>query len=161
MPSGSPARPVRTSILVGAVLLVLLVGVVPLPAGIEIWVHDLGELAAAALAAAAGLRRAARSDGVARRRWASIGLGCGAWAAGQALWSWHELVRGTDAPFPSLADVGFLAFPVLALAGLLCDASASMTRLGRLRLGLDAALLTSALCVLSWATSVGAVVHTA
>ena len=50
--------------------------------------------------------------------WAWLSAGTGAWAAGQAVWSYYEVVLDREVPFPSLADVGFLLFPLAAAVGL-------------------------------------------
>jgi PAS domain S-box-containing protein len=43
-----------------------------------------------------------------RRGWLWISAGCVLFLAGQLAWSYYELVRRVTAPYPSLADVGFL-----------------------------------------------------
>src|SRR3954453_16828021 len=70
-------------------------------------IDDLGELAAALIAAVAGGWRAERLTGRARMSWALLGLGSAAWAVGEALGSYYELLLGHDTPFPSWADAGF------------------------------------------------------
>src|ERR1700709_2603916 len=42
----------------------------------------------------------------------------GGGAAGQGVWSYYEVVLDRQVPFPSLADVGFLLFPLVAAVGL-------------------------------------------
>src|ERR1700690_4584161 len=81
-------------------------------------VDDLAELAAAVAAAVAGAWRARHCRHRLRVSWGLIAAGCACWAAGQAIWSYYELLAHRQTPFPSLADAGFLAFPVLALMGL-------------------------------------------
>ena len=48
-----------------------------------------------------------------------MGFSALSWASGQAAWTWYETVLGRDVPFPSLADVGYLAAPPLAAAALI------------------------------------------
>ncbi len=129
----------------------------PLPPGATLAVGDLGQLVAAAAAtlccAAAG-RRAA----VWRARWAwwLLSAGTAAWAAGEAVWSYDELVAGRAAPFPSLADGGFLAFPVLAAAALLLLPAGRDAAASRLRDLLDGLIIVGSLLILTWVTSLGA-----
>ena len=51
-------------------------------------------------------------------RWpgASVGAGVFAWGLGQAVWTYYEVWLGAEVPFPSLADAGYLTFPLLAIA---------------------------------------------
>jgi len=120
-------------------------------------VDDLAELAAAVIAAVAGGWRARQLTGRARVSWALLGLGSAAWAIGEALWSYYELLLGRDTPFPSWADAGFLLFPAFALVGLLTRPSSAFTGQRRLRVALDALLVSASLVVISWVTALGEV----
>jgi diguanylate cyclase len=85
--------------------------------GLSDAVDDVGELLAALVAGAAcsvAARRLERS----RRAWGFLAASSFAWAAGEAVWSYYDLYRGVTLPFPSLADVGFLAAVPLAVVGL-------------------------------------------
>lgn len=53
-----------------------------------------------------------------RRAWALLGAGTATWCAGEAVWAWQQLVHGVEAPFPSLADIGYLASIPFLAAGL-------------------------------------------
>jgi len=71
-------------------------------------------LGAAVVALRAGLRRGL--DSRTRRAWTIAGFAFLAWWAGDLLWLYYESIAGS-APFPSLADAGYLAFyPLLFLA---------------------------------------------
>ena len=48
----------------------------------------------------------------------ALSLGCLSWGLGEAWWTWASVRFGT-VPFPSVADLGFLCFPLLAGASLL------------------------------------------
>jgi diguanylate cyclase (GGDEF)-like protein len=82
-----------------------------------------------------------------RLPWILMAVGQASFVAGDLLWNWYEVI-GED-PFPSMADVLYLAgYPFIA-AGLLM--------LIRRRVGdgdrgglLDAAILTTAMAILSW-----------
>src|SRR5258708_31729464 len=71
-------------------------------------VDDIGESAAAFIAAAACARTARRSDGQFRRGWALLGASAASWGLGQAVWSVYEGRFGIT-PFPSAADAVYLA----------------------------------------------------
>lgn len=118
-------------------------------------IDDLGQLLAAGTASAACLDRARRCA-QSRRAWLLLALGTGSWTAGQAVWTWYEVVVGVVVPFPGLADIGFLAFPLLTSAGLLLWLSGEHL-VGRTRDVLDGAVIAGSLLVVSWATTLGQV----
>jgi diguanylate cyclase (GGDEF)-like protein len=115
-------------------------------------VDDIAQLLAATFAAVLGLRRGVRSQGQARTSWLLIGLAAGCWAAGEAVWSYFEVIADVDTPFPSLADAGYLLFPAFAAAGLLVWPSRAFAGRGRTRVALDALLISVSLFALSWST---------
>jgi diguanylate cyclase (GGDEF)-like protein len=143
--------------LLAAVALVLLVPVGS--EGLRLAVADLIEVLLAATAAATALWRARRSVGRRRSAWAWISLACAGWAAGQAIWTWYELVQEREVPFPSLADVGFLVLPVAMSVGLWQYAAQGRWRQGRHLL--DALTVTAALGLVAWSTVLRAVVDAA
>ena len=70
------------------------------------------------------------------------------WAIGAALWIYYELVAH-ESPFPSLADVGYLMFPVGAgLAMALFPVGYSGH--SRIRFVLDGLIVAGALFEISW-----------
>jgi hypothetical protein len=81
-------------------------------------VDDVGELIAALISAGA-CAAAARMQRRNRAGWAFLAAGSLAWACGESAWTYYDLVAGVTVPFPSLADVGFLAAVPLTVAGLL------------------------------------------
>ncbi|HVF06315.1 MAG TPA: EAL domain-containing protein [Frankiaceae bacterium] len=118
-------------------------------------VSDLACLGAAVALAAVALRESFRSAGRRRVHLLVLGLAGAAWAAGEALWSVYEVLLGRDAPFPSWADVGYLAFvPLAALATMLLPDMPGDGR-ARLRATLDGLLIGGALLFLSWSTLLG------
>ncbi|AKF10125.1 hybrid sensor histidine kinase/response regulator [Sandaracinus amylolyticus] len=52
------------------------------------------------------------------RPWWWLAAGTGAWFAGMLVWDWYELVQRVVTPFPTLAEVGFLATPICWSAAL-------------------------------------------
>lgn len=120
-------------------------------------ISNVGQLAAVT-AAAVMCRSAANSDRRHPRAWRWLAVGVSAWAAGQLVWTYYEVVVGTEVPFPSLADVGFLIFPVAAGVGLLAWLGSQSTVAAQARDLLDGAIIALSLLVLSWVTSLGSVV---
>jgi diguanylate cyclase (GGDEF)-like protein len=121
------------------------------------WTANLLQLFSAATATVLCGLRARSSAGRTRWAWVLLAVGTGSWAAGQASWTWIEIALREPAPFPSAADVGFVAFPVLAAGGLLLFPTHD-GRTGRWRRTLDALMTTAAVGLVSWETALGAVV---
>jgi len=152
-----PPLPVLVvGVLLGLVASVLLLG--PGASFAVLVVDDLGQLVAAAFAAGTTGWCAWRTQDRRRRAWAALSAGCGAWALGQAVWSWYELVVGRETPFPSIADVGYLGFAAGATAALLLYPAVDARGDGRRRV-LDGLAVTAALGLISWSTALGAVVR--
>ncbi len=79
------------------------------------------DLVFTATSATAGILclRTSRHLGTAGRPWYWFGLACLAWMTGQLIWDAYEVGLRTSVPYPSLADIGYLAFYPLAAVGLL------------------------------------------
>jgi hypothetical protein len=117
-------------------------------------VDVLGELVAALVATAAcGL--AAMRVSSRRSRWVLLGASSFAWAAGETVWAYYDLIRGVSVPFPSLADVGFLAAVPLAVAGLLLFPSSPSRAADRVQGILDGCIIAGSMLFASWATVLG------
>ena len=111
-----------------------------------------------AVALAAGgraLMRGRHEAGRTERAWSFLGLACLSWGGGQAAWTWYESVLGREVPFPSVADVGYLAFVPLAAAALLAFPSVPTRLSSRIRTVLDGLLIASALLFMSWMVVLG------
>ncbi|MCO1656367.1 GGDEF domain-containing protein [Pseudonocardia humida] len=121
-------------------------------------VANLSALVSSATAAGCGIWRAVHSAGRRRRAWSALGAALTCWAVGDAIWAWLD-ATGRD-PFPSVADVAYLAFGPLACAGvlLLFDRGGRVHRLQDL---LDGMATSGALVLVSWATALGAAVRAA
>ena len=102
----------------------------------------------AVFATACAVRAARHSSGRKRLAWTSIGVGLGGWAVGSLIWGYLELATEVP-PFPSIADAGFLMFPVGACIGL---AAYPVGHVGhsRARLILDGLIAAAALFQISW-----------
>ena len=111
---------------------------------------DLGEMVAAAIAAAGCAVAACRSRGRNRVAWSLMALATGAWAAGEAAWSYYEVLRNVDVPDPSLADVGFLAFVPFGVAGLLLFAAPARRERERARALVDGLVMAGSFFFVSW-----------
>ena len=118
---------------------------------------DIGEFVLAFVAAGACAHAAFRQKGRSRAAWSLIGASAFSWGAGEVAWSYYELVLGRDAPFPSLADVGYLGAVPFAIAGVLCFPSATARAASLARKVLDGLLIAGSLLVISWATVLGSV----
>jgi hypothetical protein len=85
-----------------------------------------------------------------RRMWKLLGVSALSWGSGQAAWTWYETVLGRDVPFPSMADVGYLAAVPLAAAALLSLPFAAPSLAGRVRQVLDGLMIAASLLLVSW-----------
>ncbi|HSO53561.1 MAG TPA: PAS domain S-box protein, partial [Actinomycetes bacterium] len=113
-------------------------------------ISNFGLIAAAASAGIACLLTARRSPPQHRRMWKLLGASALSWGSGQAAWTWYETVLGRDVPFPSLADVGYLAAVPLAAAALLSLPFAARSVVGRGRQVLDGLMIAASLLLVSW-----------
>lgn len=147
------------AVLPSAVFAIVLV-VAPLGYRGMLLVGDAGQLVAATVAAVSCARATAQRGQVRRRAWAWLTASVGAWAAAQVVWSWYELIGGREVPFPSLADIGFLLFPLCAGAGLLAWLSVDRSRTHLVRDLLDGVLIAGSLFVVSWVSTLS-VLHAA
>jgi diguanylate cyclase (GGDEF)-like protein len=86
------------------------------------------------------------------RAWRLLAAAAAAWSLGSVVWSFEELVLGRYAPFPSWADAGYLAFPLVAVVGLLALPGLPTRAAGRVRLALDGLAVAAALLLISWLT---------
>jgi diguanylate cyclase len=117
---------------------------------------QLGSSALACLAAVLCGTAARRATGTARGGWALLALGCLDWGLGNFYWSWNELVVHAEVLFPSLADPGYLMFPLLGAVGLWLISG--WTSAGsRFTVLLDGLIAGSALFAVGWAVTVRSV----
>lgn len=121
-------------------------------------ISNVGQVLAAAFAAGSCALAARRNSGRHRSVWAWLAAGMGSWCLGQCVWTSYELL-GSSVPFPSLADVGFLGFPLAAGFGLLLWLGTQGNQLvARSRDVIAGGIIALSLLVLSWVTALGAVV---
>jgi len=124
--------------------------------GVSEAIDDFGQAAAALIAAAACAVAARRHVGRTRLAWALLAGSAVAWVGGEAVWSYFEVLRGQQVPFPSLADAGFLAAVPLAIAGIAVFPGRHRVA-SRLAFLLDGSIMAGALLLISWATVLGTV----
>ncbi|OBB59991.1 diguanylate phosphodiesterase [Mycobacterium sp. 852013-51886_SCH5428379] len=86
-----------------------------------------------------------------RRVWLCWSVALGGWAVGEAAWAWYELLTD-EAPFPSLADIAYLLFPVFACLALL-QIPVGPAGQSRLRIFLDGLIVALSLFLLAWVTA--------
>ncbi len=151
-----------------AAVLVAVNGLALFGARTALWIDDSFQLSAAFAAVVCGLL-AARRVTAAQRWWRLlIAAGMFCWAAGQVIWSWYQLADNEGLPSPSLADIGYLAFPVCALPALFVLASARRRSAPKpwtahfgVAVVLDGVAATVCLFILAWSTGLGAALRAA
>ncbi len=72
-------------------------------------VANLAQLLAPVVAATSCTAAAVSGTGRTRRAWTLLAASAASWALGQATWVWYEHLAQRELPFPSLADLGYLA----------------------------------------------------
>jgi diguanylate cyclase (GGDEF)-like protein len=117
---------------------------------------DIGEMIAAMIAALACGWAARAATGQVRRGWTLMALAAASWAAGEAVWTYFEVVAGHKTPFPSLADAGFLLAVPLQLAAVLHFAQGRRSGHSHAKTILDGAIVAASVTFISWTT----VLHT-
>ncbi|WP_410676246.1 putative bifunctional diguanylate cyclase/phosphodiesterase [Amycolatopsis sp. cmx-4-68] len=163
--------PVAALLVVVTVALVVVNGFALWGDTFALWVDDTMQLSAGVGAVVCGVLVARRVRG--HQRWwrVLVAVGMAGWSLGQCVWSWYQLVDGRGLPSPSLADVGYLSFPVFALAALFTLARARV-RPDRARwqpaqwtahfgvaVVLDGLVVTGSLFILTWTAALGQLVR--
>jgi diguanylate cyclase (GGDEF)-like protein/PAS domain S-box-containing protein len=113
-------------------------------------ISNFGLIVAAIAAGLTCLRTARFCSRQQERMWKLMGASALCWGLGQTAWTWYETVLGREVPFPSLADVGYLAAPPLAVAALISLPFAARSLAGRLRQVLDGLMIAASLLLASW-----------
>jgi signal transduction histidine kinase/DNA-binding response OmpR family regulator len=86
--------------------------------------------------------------------WLLVGLAVFIYMLGDLAWTFYEVILQVSVPTPSWADLFYVAFYIPLLAGTVCFLR-PLPSVGKARLLLDSALLTSAVGILSWHYLVG------
>jgi len=122
-------------------------------------ISNLGLTVMPLLAAAQCARHGRGLAGRLRRGWLLMGGSCLAWGLGMVVWTGYESIAGRAVPFPSLADVGFLATVPLAVAALLIFPTAPQRLAAQARTVVDGLVIGGSLLIVSWILALGPVVH--
>ncbi len=128
------------------------------PVSVTLPMDDLAELIAPMIAAAACVVAGRRHAGRVRLGWYLIGASAATWGAGQAVWSYMELIAHQDNPFPSLADIGYIGAAPLLLAGLFTMPVWPSGSVAKFRAFTDGLLIAGGLLLISWYTVLAALV---
>jgi diguanylate cyclase (GGDEF)-like protein len=112
-------------------------------------VSTLGLLSFAVFAAISAALAARSARGRQRKAWICLTIGLVGWVAGDVISGYHALVLEQESPFPSLADAGYLLFPVGACLALVLFPT-GYSRQSRARLVLDGLIIAAALFEVSW-----------
>jgi diguanylate cyclase (GGDEF)-like protein len=110
-----------------------------------------------AFGAAMCWRAGRRASGRLRRAWLLCAASLLSWGIGSGLWTMYEVYLGQEVPFPSLADVGYLASVPLIVAALLTFPADRESNAARIRPLLDGAIAAGSLLFVSWVTVLGPV----
>lgn len=111
-------------------------------------VSRFGLLVLVIVAAVCGALAARSAEGRQRKAWICMTAGLTGWAVGEALWIVYEQMLHRP-PFPSLADAGYLLFPIGAgVAMILLPVGYSGH--SRIRYVLDGLIVAGALFEISW-----------
>ncbi|MBI3216725.1 MAG: bifunctional diguanylate cyclase/phosphodiesterase [Mycobacterium sp.] len=113
-------------------------------------VSDVGSLFFGVVAAFCAALAARTSHRRQRRAWYALMIGLICWVLGDAIWAYYELVRGMQvAPYPSLADVAYLLFPVAAGIALVLFPVGYIGQ-SQLRAVLDGVIVAGSLFAIVW-----------
>ncbi|WP_143162587.1 GGDEF domain-containing protein [Couchioplanes caeruleus] len=156
--SGIPLRRLRAVGIVCAVLIALYLFMVlarPLTDHGMIVFGDIFLVSMPMLGTLLALRGWRRAAGTPRTGSLLLALALFSYGAGQTAWCYYELYAD-EPPFPSLADVGYVASVLFLVVGM---AVLVPGRLRRVLTGLDGALIASSLLYLSWALVLGPIVR--
>src|SRR5919108_6263242 len=122
-------------------------------------ISNLGLTVMPLVAAVQCARQAFGVSGRLRQGWLLMGGSCLAWGLGMVVWSSYESLGGRDVPFPSLADVGYLATVPLAVAALLIFPTAPQRLAAQIRTVVDGLVIGASLLIVSWTLALGPVVR--
>ncbi|HEY0493357.1 MAG TPA: ATP-binding protein, partial [Candidatus Dormibacteraeota bacterium] len=114
-------------------------------------VQDTGEAVAALLAALSCAYTARRSHRRLARGWWLLAAAAASWSLGGWIWWTYDLVLRIAVPYPSFADISYLASVPLAVAGILAFPSTPRTAAHRWRAVTDGGTVAAAVIFVGWA----------
>src|SRR5256885_2718825 len=118
---------------------------------------DIGEAAAAFIAAGSCALAAARNASRTRVAWLFLAASAFSWGAGEVVWTVYEVGLGISVPFPSGVDLGFLLAVPLAVAGVLAFTSTPTRLATRGQTVLSGTIVALSLLFIAWAFGLGKV----
>jgi diguanylate cyclase (GGDEF)-like protein len=122
-------------------------------------VDDVGSLLGVLFAAFCAAWAARAAHGRIRNGWLAMTLGLLGWAVGEAIWGYYEVVlRYEQSPYPSVADVFYLLYPVGAGVAVVMLSTGRSGR-SRIRLILDGVIIAGSLFLVSWVSVIEGVFH--
>jgi len=154
-----------TVVLCCVLAIVLLAGSNVLGQRISVLIDDVAQLAGGITATIVCWRTASTRTGSERQWRVLMAAGMACWSAGMGVWAFYRSALDMPLPTASIADVGFFLFPIFAVPALLAFVGLSPRRAAAgarhvwVMSLLDGAVVVGSLFVLSWATVLGAVVH--
>lgn len=98
---------------------------------------------------------ATRSTGRTRVAWILMACGLGAYAAGDAMWTAHEVFLRHEVPFPSTADAAYMLLYPFGLAALVQFPSAAHRTSTRLRTMIDGLIIAVSVLFIGWSFVIG------
>jgi diguanylate cyclase (GGDEF)-like protein len=119
------------------------------------YLSDLAGIGAVTVAAVACCLARQRSEGRSRRAFSFLFASTLMFALGEYTWGFYELALRRQVPFPSVADLGFLAGYPLAAAATISFPAVPLRLSSPLRTVLDAVIITMSLFYLGWALVLG------
>jgi len=156
--SQARSRPLAVVSAVAAAGWVLWIALLP----VHPWSKHISNLGLTVMPLVAGVQCFLQARGLTgrmRRGWMLMGGSSVAWGLGMVVWSSYESLGGRDVPFPSLADVGYLATVPLAVAALLIFPTAPQRLAAQFRTVVDGLVIGASLLIVSWILALGPVVR--
>jgi diguanylate cyclase (GGDEF)-like protein/PAS domain S-box-containing protein len=120
-------------------------------------VDDIGEAAAAGIAAVSCGLAGVRTQGRLRRAWILLAASAASWCLGEVVWSVYEVGLGIKPVSPAVTDIGFLAAIPLAIAGITSFANTARGTSTGLRLWLDRSIVSLSLLYVGLVLGLGSV----
>ncbi|GAB1640369.1 putative bifunctional diguanylate cyclase/phosphodiesterase [Krasilnikovia sp. MM14-A1259] len=113
-------------------------------------VSNVGTLLLTLAAAGACVLRGTRRRGRVRGFWYGMAVGLLSWSLGQGIWTWQESVLHHEVPFPSVADVSYVAMMPFFTAALMFAPVARQTLAHRVRSVVDGLMIATSLLLVVW-----------
>ncbi len=120
-------------------------------------IDDSGQALAALAAGCAARFRARRETDRIRRFWSWLSISAFAWAAGQLVWSYYDVVAHRAVPTPSPADLGFLLAVPFAGCAIVSLLPEQIPPMARARIAVDALIVAASTVFVGWFVLLGSI----